>query len=260
MNNVELLIESLLKINLEKLNDDMEDYGKFERMRQTWSGDGSEKFNNRHVYDVLQEKGYLNKRYVKELVNYLDKNNSDDVKESLEYKTYINYLQSFVMDFDNKYMNDLTTKFEAISKHIKKLKDTSKKMDGRKKIVEEIIKKTNEFTEVVNKLWLSANKNTNILKRASILEDWMYGENSFYKKKAQEVLKKYSKIYDEYLKIKPKDFDNFKEEYKKLGSNSKRSLLRVNGLLDGLSVDVFGKNNKYSKIISQLGGIMFENI
>ena len=74
------------------------------------------------------------------------------------------------------------------------------------------------------------------------------------------ILKKYSKIYDEYLKIKPKDFDNFKEEYKKLGSNSKRSLLRVNGLLDGLSVDVFGKNNKYSKIISQLGGIMFENI
>lgn len=246
MNNVELLIESLLKINLEKLNDDMEDYGKFERMRQTWSHDGATFTKEKKAYNIIMKNGNLKDSDIKAIKNDIAQRG---ISDTAECKKYFDYLDNFKSKVYNNHRQD-------IDKLMKELNEVYKNNE-----FENFEQKLIELGGEIDTINLEKNSEKRAIKeQAKDVEEWMYGKNSFYDKKAQEVFKKYSKIYDEYLKINPKDFDNFKEEYKKLGSNPKSNLLRVNCLLDGLSVDVFGKNNKYSKIISQLGGIMFKNI
>ena len=94
-------------MKIEKLNDDMEDYGKFERMRQTWSHDGATFTKEKKAYNIIMKNGNLKDSDIKAIKNDIAQRGISDTAECKKYFDYLDTLYKNLSFFSNSHDNQL---------------------------------------------------------------------------------------------------------------------------------------------------------
>ncbi|MBR0423663.1 MAG: hypothetical protein IJJ04_03420 [Clostridia bacterium] len=280
--NEKKLMDRFMEVDVDKINDEMNIYSQYERMRQTWSYEGKSGLYHKmkkgedirdDIDNIKKDKGYhiiftkeIYKRYINYLnyfkENYSKKGRSDSFNEyEKNFKVFVNSGSLFLKDFKvyKNYLEfvlknkNVTQKEQmGIIRLISNIKSQLKNIDTSIKKLEEIILKSD----------LELNTNKDYYLKIEEVQNWLYGENNFYNKGLQKIFNDYKDIYDLIMKcnkdkflacvykyIKNKKLKSLEQELRCIPVNKIEPLVKI-------TVEMFGRGNRYEKKFVELMDVL----
>lgn len=286
--NEKKLMDKLAKMDYKKLESKKSFYLRYERMRQSWNHEKST-----GLYHKIKKGEYITDKDIADAKSYSLR--GGNIQNTEEFKFYFNILEGIVktqetsletkfidMNKEIQVKKDLIAFSDKLSENILKLKnliigliksynDTLQKeaMDCIDKVRTDY-KKYNAYLEEIRQLFEVNNKKRNSdefknnyiatknrLRVAEELQNWMYGENNFYKKGFKKIFNDYKDIYDLITKCDKNKFCNCINKYNKKSIAKESDFILTTyfsklDLLAHISAEAFGEDDKFRSKIYDL--------
>lgn len=266
----------LLKYKSKEVQESVREYSKFERMRQTWGEPNPNENGSNKIYYKIKNNGCVMESDIEEIVKDAKNKGVFGTKEFNEYFDYLNQIKGNKSSENNsiddykkqlgifeKYSNEFLNGFKIYKDTLGfVLKNnwvvTKKEQEWICGMIANIQLKLNNISGSLGQLKKVLSKNnlesekgqTYYLNLAEEIQNFMYGKNNFYQKGAQKVFNKYKKVYDLILKCNKNKFNGCLDSLSY--DNKFNEVISILVILEGVSIDAYGENNKYLKKISEL--------
>ncbi len=260
------LFNKLKKLTLEEVQKDASSHGKYERLRQTFMHEppnekldiyckikAEQKITEKDLNRVASEKNVnlisdndrIYKFYVDKLKSIKERN--EQIKKRLE-STKPLYKGS--LDYDK---NQLLEVAKFVEDSVKKQQDMPPEAKEKIERLRLQFSKYASFLKSVVFVFEQTSKNhAEDIRQAEELKNFFYGPNNFYKKGAQDFVKKYKTIYDLASKCDGENFLNVLVANKVSKYEVKSKYVMILNELQSVSMDAYGVDNDYTKNIFKI--------
>ena len=154
------------------------------------------------------------------------------------------------LDYDKNQLLEVAKFFEDSVKRQQEVSFEVKEKMAR--LIVQFNKYVSFLKSVVSVFEQTKNDNEENIKQAEALRNFFYGPNNFYKKGAQNFLKKYKAVYDLALKCDKKKFLSVLIENKVSKDEIVSKYVMILNELQAVPIDAYGENNKYTNDILKI--------